>query len=318
MPVIKLSGRYLDVDIKDEISHFEWFRPKWTEEKLIAASPFRYDDHPSFFVNLETGGWSDSGAFDADFESGNLAKLLAFLRDETYGETLEYLTELYEVKRDDESGKVWISTINLRERRNKVALNSEYLGRYSFRHPYLGRRGITDKVQQFMSVGYDKGSKSVTIPWRHADGSLANIKFRKVEGKVFWYVSGGAPVRSLVYGIDKVYRHNLEVVVVCEAEIDAMSWYVCGMPAVALGGTAVTDKQLDLIRKSPVKAVYIAEDNDQSGRKMGETITEKMRGYVDVKHIKIPDKFSDANEALVAGVSLQDLEERPTINVFKS
>ena len=40
----------LDVDIRTELEAFPWIRPRWDSEKLIAASPFRYDRTPSFFV----------------------------------------------------------------------------------------------------------------------------------------------------------------------------------------------------------------------------------------------------------------------------
>src|SRR5699024_8339991 len=100
------------------------------------------------------------------------------------------------------------------------------------------------------------------------DGKLANIKFRKVSGKLFWYEKGAAPVRTLVYGIDKVYKHELKEVVVCEAEIDALSWYSSGKPAIALGGTTVTEKQLEIIRKSPIEELTLAMDNDSPGKLM--------------------------------------------------
>ena len=95
MPHVKINGKYIDVDIVEELSAFDWTRPKWSEDKLIAASPFRYDSTPSFFVSLENGVWADSGAYDEDYASGNFTKLLAFLRDESYEETAEYLTDIY-------------------------------------------------------------------------------------------------------------------------------------------------------------------------------------------------------------------------------
>lgn len=310
MPFIKINGQHLDVDIRGELEQFEWIKPRWTSDKLIAASPFRYDSTPSFFVNLDgeyAGTWADSGAYDADYESGNFAKLLAFLRDETYEETVEYLFEMYGGPKLDESGKVSIPPVKLEESRRRIALSEEYLDPYRFRHPYLGKRGISEKVQRFMGVGYSKKDKAVTMPWRHPDGSLANVKFRKVYGKAFWYSKDAAPIRTLVYGIDKVYRHNLTEVVVCEAEIDAMSWMTDGKAAIAVGGTTVTKKQLDLIRKSPIERLIIARDNDKAGGKLGRKLFEGLNGYVELAEITIPSEFKDANDALVAGVKLDEL-----------
>lgn len=53
MPIIKVYGQELDVDIRQELEVFPWTPPRWSSDKLIAASPFRYDHTPSFVVNLD-------------------------------------------------------------------------------------------------------------------------------------------------------------------------------------------------------------------------------------------------------------------------
>lgn len=305
MPFIRIQGVEVDVDIRGELEQFDWIKPKWTGNKLIAASPFRYDRTPSFFVNLETGGWKDSGAYDTDYESGNFAKLLAFLRNETYEETCEYLLELYAPKKVIEE-YIKIPQVELKPPKRQI-ISEDILKELAYRHPYLKRRGISEKVQRFMGVGYSKENKAVTMPWRHVDGSLANIKYRKVEGKAFWYQRNAVPIRTLVYGLDKVYRHNIREVIVCEAEIDAMSWMTCGKPAIAVGGTSVTQTQLDLIRRSPIENLIIAEDNDKAGGKLGRQLAEGLRGSVALYKVRIPSDYKDANEALVAGVDLGEL-----------
>ena len=87
MAGIKIRGQTVNVDIQSELEVFEWSRPKWSESKLIACSPFRYDHSPSFFVNLDgdyAGTWGDSGAYDDEWSKGGFIKLLSFLRRETY------------------------------------------------------------------------------------------------------------------------------------------------------------------------------------------------------------------------------------------
>ncbi|SET42985.1 Toprim-like [Oceanobacillus limi] len=316
MPIIRIQGEELDVDIRTELEAFPWTRPRWSSDKLIAASPFRYDNTPSFFVNLDgeyAGTWRDSGAYDSDYESGNFPKLLAFLRDETYEETCEYLTELYGMPAQTES--YIIPKLSLPKRRVPVKLPESTLAPYRYRHKYLASRGISEKVQRFMGVGYSKQSRAIVLPWRHADGSLANVKYRKVRGKVFWYEKGAEPVRRLVYGIDKVYRHNLTEVYVCEAEIDAMSVWTSGKPAVAIGGASVSDEQLELIRKSPIESVVIATDNDKAGEKVKRQLVEGLRGYVGLRELALPDGVKDVNDALVSG-RMEDLQIKKT-NIYQ-
>lgn len=304
MSYVSIGGSRLELDVQEMLTEYEWVSATWKPDKLIAASPFREEYHPSFFVNLSNGSWGDSGAYDEEYESGNLAKLLSFLRNETYEETLEYLIDLYGVREKREGDRIKIPQVNVKETPKRKTLDESMLEPYKFRNPYLSNRGISERVQRFMGVGYDRKSKAVTIPWRHPDGVLANVKYRRIHGKTFWYARGASPVSSLVYGIDKVYKKDLKTVVVCEAEIDAMSWITCGVPAISLGGTAVTERQLDIIRRSPIEELIKAMDNDRPGEKMDRKLTNGLRGYLTVKSAKIPTEFKDANDALVSGVDL--------------
>jgi hypothetical protein len=307
MGVFTIDGHPIDLDIMELLSDYSWTRPTWKPDKLIAGSPFREEYHPSFFVNLSNGSWGDSGAFDENYESGNLAKLLAYLRNETYEETFEWLIDVYGLQEKREGERITLPSVAVKEATKRITLPESYLVPYRYRNAYLANRGIVEKVQRFMGVGYANEYKAVTLPWRHPDGVLANVKFRQIKGKTFWYAKGAAPVRSLVYGIDKVYKHNLRTVVVCEAEIDALSWMTCGVAAIALGGTAVTKEQLDIIRRSPIEHLIKAMDNDGPGEKMSRKLTTGLRGYMMVSNVQIPAKFKDANDALVAGVNLKSL-----------
>lgn len=310
MSKLSVDGHLLDLDIMETLQEYDWVRPRWIPgEKLIAASPFRDEQHPSFFVNLNTGAWGDSGAYDENYASGNLAKLLAFLRNETYEETLEHLINMYGVAELKPGERISLPNVSLKSTATRITLDESYLDPYKFRNPYLAKRRISEQVQRFMGVGYSKEDKAVTMPWRHPDGSLANVKFRQIQGKLFWYAKDAAQIRTLVYGIEKVYTKELKTVVVCEAEIDAMSWMTCGVPAIALGGTAVTKAQLEIIRRSPIERLIKVMDNDGPGAKMSRLLDAGLRGYLAVDSVTIPAQHKDSNEALVAGVNLRDLLE---------
>jgi hypothetical protein len=304
---ITIDGHPIAADIMELLTEFVWTNAKWKPDKLIAASPFRDEHHPSFFVSLETGGWGDSGAYDEEYASGNLAKLLAFLRNETYEETVEYLVNMYGIRDLSRDERIKLPSITIKDAPKRHVLDEGYLGTFKYRNPYLGNRGISEAVQRFMGVGYSKESKAVTLPWRHPDGKLANLKFRRIEGKLFWYTKDAAPISTLIYGIDKVYEKGLREVVACEAEIDALSWMTCGVPAIALGGTAVTETQLDIIRRSPIERLIKAMDNDGPGAKMSRLLDAGLRGYLAVTDVSVPAPYKDSNEALVNGVNLRNL-----------
>jgi 5S rRNA maturation endonuclease (ribonuclease M5) len=303
----------MDIDIRAELEKYSWIKPRWSSDKLIAASPFRYDHSPSFFVRLEqygdypAGTWSDSGAYDDEWRSGNFVKLLSFLRNETYEETEEYLRGEYGWQ-DDTTGFVSIRPVRLRIQRARQSLSAEILERYTEDNSYLMKRGISERVQRQLGVLYDTQQKAAVIPWRLANGVLANVKYRKTYGKTFWYEKGGRPIRELVYGIERAGPLS----VICEAEIDALSWHTAGVAAIAVGGASFNILKRDIILRSPIEELIIATDNDKAGGKLRKEIEVAMSGHVRVRQAYVRSDCKDANEALVkyGVVSLRESIEK--------
>jgi len=79
-----INGQEVPVDVQAELEQFEWDKARWTGEKLIACSPFRSDNHPSFYCWLvetekaPTGAWGDSGG-SGEYEKGGFISLLFIL-----------------------------------------------------------------------------------------------------------------------------------------------------------------------------------------------------------------------------------------------
>lgn len=286
------------IDVETELREFEWVKPRWTADKLIAASPFRYDKTPSFMVRLQpygkypAGVWTDQGAYDEEWRSGNFVKLLSFLRNETYEETEEYLRTKYMVSAD---GDIIVVQPKLKVKRYRQALNLTFsqapVG-------YLKRRGISDEVQRMFGVGFDPKSNAVILPWRLPDGRLANVKYRKTYGKAFWYERGGWPIRELVYGMDLIYSKQIRRAAIVEAEIDAMSMWTAGVPAVAVGGSTFNAFKRDIILRSPIEELIIATDNDKPGERLRAEVERELRGLVRIGHKRFVG-VKDANEALM-------------------
>jgi DNA primase len=297
METIRLRGQDVPVDIRHELEQFNWVRPKWSNDKLIAASPFRYDKTPSFFVNFTgeyAGCFGDSGAYDQEWASGNFAKLLSFLRNETYEETEEYLLGEYGATPGG-TDTITLRPVRLSIQRVRQLLSADILAQYTEDYTYLLNRGISERVQRQMGVLYDSRGKAAVIPWVGADGRLANVKYRKIYGKTFWYEKGGRPIRELVYGINQAQSTT----VICEAEIDAMSWMEAGYSAVAVGGASFNRWKRDVLLRSPIEELIIATDNDKAGGKLREEIETMMRGHVRIRQAYVTGDIKDANEALV-------------------
>lgn len=303
MPEVKIRGQTLNIDIETELREYEWTRPRWTSDKLLAASPFRYDNQPSFFVNLDgeyAGTWADLGAYDSEWSSGNFVKLLTFLRQETYEEAEDYLIEMYGIPTDGSRREFRLPAMK-RPKVFEPLDESIVTVAYS---RYLAKRGIGQATQTVYRVGYGKHHGYTALPWRTVDGQLANVMYRATRGKVFFYESGGWPRRKLLYGIDVVKRTGIRKAALCEAPIDALSWYEATegeVAGIAAGGVTLSDKQAELIKRSSIEVLILAGDNDKAGEKFNAEVERKLRGHV--RLLKADYKpYKDANEALINNV----------------
>src|SRR5690625_4778702 len=175
--MIRIRDQYLDIDIREELEQFDWHKARWTSDKLLAASPFRNDRHPSFFVNLDgeyVGTWGDSGADDDYYSSGNIVKLLAYLRGTSYEEVEEYLLDKYGQTGDSNAIVIRPPRFHLRSTFRPLDENIVTPAI----SPYLSKRGISEEVQRMAGVGYGRYKGFTAIPWRRANGVLANVMYR--------------------------------------------------------------------------------------------------------------------------------------------
>jgi hypothetical protein len=295
---------YLDVslvDVRAEIEKYEWGNATWSDDKLIAASPFRYDNSPSFYVYFtdeRAGFFGDSGAFDDEFRRGGIVKLLSFLRNETTEETIEYLEETYGAQELAEGDTIILPTISIKQRRKRVVIPESIVSAYEDEYTYLLGRGIDESTQHKLGIKYNRERNAVALPWRHPNSQLANVKYRKVNSKAFWYESAAHPIRELVYCLDVINRDLAKKAYICEAEIDAASFWAMGFPAIATGSGSISPIQVELIAKSPIEQLVIAVDDDAAGDHLAAQIHGHFHTRMPVSRVKFGGE-KDANAALM-------------------
>lgn len=297
--VVKLD--FSKIDVRAEMEEYDWEQPTWSDAKLIARSPFRPDNSPSFYVHFTgeaAGTWGDSGGYD-EWAKGGLVKLLAYLRDETTEEVYDYLSDKYGIREIAEGDLIKLPSIALTERKGPTFLPETILEALDDNFDYLIGRGISEETQRRLGIKYNARSKSVAFPWRHINGQLANVKYRNTDKKLFFYENDGISIRTLVFGLDIVYNEGIRKVAVCEAEVDALSLWEVGLPAIALGTSSMSPEQAELILKSPIDHLVIATDADAAGDKVAKQIKELMGGMVHTTRKKWQDGNKDANDALM-------------------
>lgn len=296
MAEIRALGTRINVDIEAELRLFPWQHARWTGSKLIASSPFRKDNAPSFFVDLTSGGWADSGAYGTEFASGNFVKLLAYLRHETEEQTVAYLADKYGVIGEIKPGEpIRLPAPNLRDKpRASPHLNVDITHAVS---PYLSSRAIEPDVQKRLQIGYNERIRGYTaIPWHDVSGRITNVKYRSTRDKRFFYEANATPISELVYGLHIARKSDYTVIV--EGEIDALSWLTAGIFAVAVGSASLSDKQAQLIVNSGFKRIYLGGDNDEQGRSLNDRAAKLLRGYAELFKINYGNE-KDANDVLV-------------------
>ncbi|MCY9760371.1 toprim domain-containing protein [Paenibacillus alvei] len=319
------------INYEEELRKYEWVKPMWTSDKFTASSPFRTGDSTaSFYVWLEdnprfharAGDWGDSGAVDPEYRRGDFVKLLAFLRQETEYEAREYLRYAYTTEWTSEE-ELTLSPPKLAIESAPKPLSIRLLDQYADRHPYLERRGISEAVLRALNVGYDRVRQAVTIPWFLPDGRLGNVMYRSVNSKIFWFAKvcpscghghivrhnvtyrckacgqeaaqpiEGMPIRSMLYGMDVIYRRKVKRAALVEAPIDSLFLMSCGIPAVAVGGTAFNEAKRDLIIRSGIEEITLFTDNDKPGEEMKRKAIELLDGFVTLKEVVYPEGCKD-------------------------
>ena len=169
---------------------------------------------------------------------------------------------------------------------------------------FLNDRGITDKVIDRNKIVSSSDDRNIYFPY-FKNGDFINYKKRGVDGKFFAQAKDAQPI---IYNYDGV--KGKEKIVICEGEIDSLSWEVAGVSwhtSVNMGAPNVTDKSIDKKLEclttcydvfDEASYIYIATDNDDNGRNLQQELirrfgAEKCR-IVDLR------PFKDANEVLIS------------------
>lgn len=267
------------IDIPEYLSRYDsWENAKWTDERLICSSPFREDSSPSFYVNFNNqwaGTWGDSG----DGSTGNFIKLVAQLDDTSYEEALEKLRDEFELGAyDTPQISVGVHASQSRDKFTPVDHNKSL---------YLLSRGISENTQAAYETS--EGDSFIRLPYIDGTGTWRAVKYRNTYSKDFYYDDGNNHIKDLVFGHRVIYKENPTTLVICEAEIDAMTAYEMGFVGISLGSANLSDTQIRLIQKFGVENILIASDNDLKGNMVAKDIRKAFAKTHNVYRAVLPD-----------------------------
>jgi twinkle protein len=171
---------------------------------------------------------------------------------------------------------------------------------------YFTKRGIkTETVTHFkVSEGaewmpQDQKEHKVICFNYFLEDDLINIKF-KTSDKMFKMVKDA---RKIPYNINSIKDQNY--VIICEGEEECMVWHQSGLTsAVSVpNGASKNNNNLEWLdavyEMFEGKIIYLATDNDEPGRKLGEDLARRFDAS-DIRIIRFPEGQKDANDCLKA------------------
>lgn len=251
--------------------------------------------------------WSDF----ADGTAGDLLDLWVAVRDCGLHQAMTEAKEFLGIKDDDHHFSAKQQKKFSRPDRKKVA---RYLTKTEKHIEYLATRGISAETAKLYEVAAAKvwnGEReldALAFPYKR-DGELLQVKrisTERPDGKKVIMAEGDC--EPCLYGWQAIPK-NMRIVILCEGEIDCMSYYQYGLPALSVpfgGGKGAKQQwiEFEYHNLDRFDEIWISMDSDEVGQAAAKEIATRL-GEHRCRLVKLPHK--DINECLMAGISSDDV-----------
>ncbi|MCC8378658.1 toprim domain-containing protein [Xenorhabdus sp. PB30.3] len=183
-------------------------------------------------------------------------------------------------------------------------------------YTYLASRGISRETAEAFKVcdaviwSHDENRElpAIAFPYKR-DGELLQVKRISTErpnGKKA--ISVEADCEPCLFGWDTVPK-NVRVVILCEGEIDSMSYHQYGLPALSVpfgGGKGAKQQwiEFEYHNLDRFEEIWLSMDNDEVGHEAAKEIANRL-GEHRCRLVKLPHK--DINECLQAGMTQDEI-----------
>jgi len=156
---------------------------------------------------------------------------------------------------------------------------------------------------------------TMAFPYYDENDELQMVKFidiqRDAKGKKIVSVTAGA--KPILFGMHTPLVVNASHLLICEGEIDAMSWQTAGIPAVSVpfgakgessDGSSPNDEWIENCFDflNDYKTIYLSFDQDVEGQAAAAAVVKRL-GMDRCKLVKLP--YKDANECLLNQADLK-------------
>lgn len=186
------------------------------------------------------------------------------------------------------------------KKETKKYLDENILDTFQNYHPYMEKRKLTKKIIDMFKIKYDKDTKCLVFPVWDENNNLVMLTRRSVENKRFIIPPDA---EKPIYLLNYINRLGIKDVAVTESQINALTLWSIGIPAIALFGTG-SKKQYEILNKSGIRTYYLFFDGDEAGDKGRTRFLKNIRNDVIVSTAILP-----------RGKDVNDLSEQEVLNL---
>jgi hypothetical protein len=175
-------------------------------------------------------------------------------------------------------------------------------------HPYLYKRGFSNKAINAYELGYDKNTDSIVFPVRDHKGDIRFLQRRSVNTKHF-HNDEGVDKRDILYGLYYLLKSGRKYNEICivESATDVVSCYMGGLPAIGLMGRVFYKAMLPVLCLLKVNNIRLMLDNDTAGDDATAITEQYLRKHgFNVQTVVHIENHKDANDLLL-GHRLHDV-----------
>ncbi|WP_416047935.1 toprim domain-containing protein [Cupriavidus basilensis] len=172
----------------------------------------------------------------------------------------------------------------------------------------MNERKLSLETIQAFKVGASKDDDTIIFPYLR-DGELVNVKHLALQRdpagkKKTWQAADAEPC---LFGWDLI-PDAAKAVLITEGELDAMSLYEYGVPALSINQGAGNHQWIDsdFDRLERFQEIWLWFDNDEAGQKGAKEVANRL-GLDRCRIVKF--RLKDANEALQQGVTDEEITQ---------
>lgn len=185
-----------------------------------------------------------------------------------------------------------LEPIILNKKQTKEYLNENILNEFASYHPYMTKRKLSKEVCERFKVRYDTKSHCIVFPVWDENNNLVMLTRRSVLDKKF--IIDKAKEKP-IYLLNFIKKYGIKEVTIVESQINALTLWSWGIPAIATFGCGVTDKQAEILNRSGINHIFICFDGDDAGNHGTSKLINKLSKSI-LTDVIIMDPGKDVND----------------------